>query len=100
MIGRLPKSFLIEANKDGELATHGGRLTLCLCFGSLAIFRVGARSSLLLPTKQSLCELRLLTGDGLGATHYLSDCGKHFIARGGESPSRLVEPGAKRHNKE
>ena len=58
---------------------------------------MGARSSLLLPTKQSLCELRLLTGDGLGTTHYLSDCGKHLIARGGESPGRLVETGAKRY---
>ena len=57
-------------------------------------------SILLLPTKQSLCELRLLTGDGLSTTNYLSDCRKHFIAQGGESPGRLVEPGAKRHNKE
>ena len=40
------------------------RLELCLCFESLAIFRVGAYSSLLLPAGQSLCELQLLTGDG------------------------------------
>ena len=72
--------------------------TLCSCFGSLAIFRVGAPSSSLLPASQSLCELRLWTGDGLGATHYLSDCGKHLIAQGGESPGRLVEPGAKRRD--
>ena len=69
---------------------------LCSCFRSLAIFRVGARSSSLLPASQSLCELRLLPGDGLGTTHYLSDCRKHFIAQGGESPGRLVKPGAKR----
>ena len=78
----------------------GNRLKLCLCFKSLAFFRADAHSSLLLSTNQSLCELRLLTGDVLGATHYLSDYRKHFIARGGESPGRLVEPGAKRHNKE
>ena len=82
------------------LREAGSRLKLCLCFESLAIFHVGAHSSLLLPTKQSLCELGLLTGDSLGITHYLSDYGKHFIALGGESPGRLVEPGAKRHNKE
>ena len=64
----------------------GNRLKLCLCFESLAIFRVDARSSVLLSTNQSFCELRLLTGDNLGATHYLSDCRKHFIAQGGESP--------------
>ena len=72
-------------------------LSYVLCFESLAIFHANAHSTLLLPTGQSLCELRLLTGDGLGATHYLYDCGKHFIARGGESPGRLVEPDAKRH---
>ena len=75
-------------------------MSYVLCFESLAIFHVGTHSTLLLPTRQSLCELRLLTGDGLGTTHYLSDCGKHFIAQGGESLGRLVEPGAKRHNKE
>ena len=64
-------------------------------FRSLAIFRVDAHSSLLLPTKQSLCELRLLAGDGLGAAHYLSDFRKHFIAPDGQSPGRLVEPGAR-----
>ena len=48
-----------------------------------------AHSSLLLPTRQSLCELRLLTGDGLSAAHYLSYYRKHFIAQDGESPGRL-----------
>ena len=38
-----------------------------------------------------------LPGDGLGTAHYLSDCGKLLIARGGESPGRLVGPGTKRH---
>ena len=75
-------------------------LSYVLCFESLAIFHVGAHSSLLLPTKQSLCGLRLLIGDGLGTAHYLSDCRKHSIARGDESPVRLVEPGAKRHDKD
>ena len=37
-----------------------------------------------------------LPGGGLGTTHYLSDCGKLLIAQGGESPGRLVWPGAKR----
>ena len=37
-----------------------------------------------------------LPGDGLGTAHYLSDYGKLLIARGGESPGRLVGPGAKR----
>ena len=75
-------------------------LKLCLCFESLAIFHVDAYSSLLLPTRQSLCELRLLVGDGLDATHYLSGCRKHFIAQDGKSPGRLVEPNAKWHNKD
>ena len=58
-----------------------------------------AHLSLLLPTNQSLCELRLLAGDGLGAAHYLSDFRKHFIAPDGESLGQLVKPGAKRHSK-
>ena len=37
-----------------------------------------------------------LSGDGLGTAHYLSDCGKLLIAQDGESPGRLVRPGAKR----
>ena len=37
-----------------------------------------------------------LPGGGLGTAHYLSDCGKLLIARGSESPGRLVRPGAKR----
>ena len=41
-------------------------LSYVLCFESLAIFHANAHSTLLLPTVQSLCELRLLTGDGLG----------------------------------
>ena len=32
----------------------------------------------------------------MGTAHYLSDCGKLLIARGGECPGRLVGPGAKR----
>ena len=32
----------------------------------------------------------------MGAVHYLSDYGKLLIAQGGESPGRLVKPGAKR----
>ena len=32
----------------------------------------------------------------MGTAHYLSDCGKLLIAQGGESPGRLVWPGAKR----
>ena len=75
-------------------------MSYVLCFESLAIFRVSTHSTLPLPTVQSLCELRLLTEDGLDATHYLSGYRKHFIVQGGKSPGRLVEPGAKRHNKE
>ena len=75
-------------------------LSYVLRFESLAIFRASTHSTLPLPTVQSLYELRLLAENGLGATHYLSDCRKHFIAQGGESPGRLVEPGAERHNKE
>ena len=66
---------------------------------SLAIFHMGTLSTLLLPTVQSLCELRLLAGDGLGATHYLSGYRKHFVVQGGKSPGRLVGPGAKWHKK-
>src|SRR3954465_4107659 len=40
---------------------------MLLCFESLAFFRVGAYSTLLRPTRQSLCELWLLAGVGLGA---------------------------------
>ena len=69
-------------------------LSYVLCFESLAIFHANAHSTLLLPTVQSLCELRLLIGDGLGATHYLSGCGKHFIVQGGKSLGRPIEPGA------
>ena len=75
-------------------------LSYVLCFESLAIFRASTHSTLHLPTVQSLCELRLLTEDGLGVTHYLSGCRKHFIVQGGKSPGRLVEPSAKRHEKE
>ena len=66
---------------------------------SLDIFHMGTLSTLLLPTVKSLYELRLLAGDGLDATHYLPGCKKHFIAQDGKSPGRLVEPGAKRHDK-
>ena len=75
-------------------------LSYVLRFESLAIFHANTHSTLPLPTAQSLCELRLLTEDGLGVTHYLSGCRKHFIVQGGKSPGRLVEPGAKRHDKE
>ena len=75
-------------------------LSYVLCFESLAIFHANAHSTLLLPTVQSLCELRLLIEDGLGVTHYLFGCRKHFIVQGGKSPGRLVEPGAKRNDKE
>ena len=37
-----------------------------------------------------------LPGDGLGTAHYLSDCRKLLIEQGGESPGRLVWPGAER----
>ena len=100
VFNKLDRRRQADYSRFGLRRGAGSRLRLCLCFESLAIFHVGAHSSLLLPTKQSLCELRLLTGDGLGTTHYLSDCRKHSIARGGESPGRLVEPGAKWHNKE
>ena len=75
-------------------------LSYALCFESLTIFHANTHSTLPLPTVQSLCELRLLTEDNLGVTHYLSGCRKHFIVQGGKSPGRLVEPGAKRHDKE
>ena len=74
-------------------------LSYVLCFESLAIFHANAHSTFLLPPIQSLCELRLLTGDGLGATHYLSGYRKHFIVQGGKSPGRPVEPGAQRQSK-
>ena len=35
----------------------------------------------------------------MSATHYLSDRRKHFIAQDGESPGRLVGPGARRYDK-
>ena len=74
-------------------------MSYVLRFESLAIFRASTHSTLPLPTVQSLCELRLLTEDGLGVTHYLSGCRKHFIVQGGKSPGRLVEPGAKQHKR-
>ena len=75
-------------------------LSYVLCFESLTIFHANAHSTLPLPTVQSLCELWLLIEDGLGVTHYLSGYRKHFIVQGGKSPGRVVEPGAKRHEKE
>ena len=84
--------YLTSWIESGKLNTRGsacGRgleagLGYVNVFRSLAIFRVDAHSSLLLPTNQSLCKVRLLAGDGLGAAHYLSDFRKHFIAPDGE----------------
>ena len=67
-------------------------LSYVLRFESLAIFHANTHSTLPLPTVQSLCELRLLTEDGLGVTHYLSGCRKHFIVQGGKSRADLSNP--------
>ena len=84
-MSRLLNSRLVKGRLEAGLS-------YVLCFESLAIFHVNAHSTLPLPAVQSLCELRLLTGDGLGVTHYLSGCRKHFIVQGGKSPGRPIEP--------